>query len=198
MGENDHVIFADDRHIWEQQPRESGKQYSRFKIHRDAGPLRTLIDTIKTITETDDPITYRSLVKLASKFRWNERVSAWDRHLESLEFERTRKLRTTMIDNHMVTANSLLHKALTALTTTKTEELNPKTIAIWIKLGTDIQMRALGEPTKTIGITGPTGGPIQTEDLTNLTDEERRTRLRDLAIEVAHRAGLTTIDNTED
>jgi len=119
--------------------------------------------------------------------------------MDEKDLENIRETRRKTIEHQLAVANGLLLKAATALQKTAAEELDPRAIATWIKLAVDMQYKAIGDPTQTISLTGPGGGPIQTEDLTGLTDDERRTRLRDLAIEVAHRAGLATVEtNTEE
>lgn len=146
-----------------------------------------------------DKLTYDSIRQLSAKFRWSERATAWDRHMDEKDLENLREIRRKTIEHQLAIANALLIKAATALQKTPPEELNPRAIATWIKLATDMQAKAIGDPIQTISLTGPGGGPIQTEDLTGLSDDERRTRLRDLAIEVAHRAGLATVEtNTEE
>jgi len=119
--------------------------------------------------------------------------------MDEKDLENLREIRRKTIEHQLAIANALLIKAATALQKTAAEELNPRAIATWIKLAVDMQAKAIGDPIQTISLTGPGGGPIQTEDLTGLSDDERRTRLRDLAIEVAHRAGLATVEtNTEE
>ena len=73
-------------------------------------------------------------------------------------------------------------------------DLEPVDIVRFLKLATDLEVRALGDPHQTIAVTGPAGGPIVTEDITGLTDEERRVRLREVASELARRAGLQTTE----
>jgi hypothetical protein len=67
-----------------------------------------------------------------------------------------------------------------------------------IKLASDIQWRALNIPTIAVEISGRDGGPIQTEDISRLTADERRARLREVVGEMARRAGLTVAPAGED
>lgn len=192
------IIFDAGREVWDRQPHETSKQYQRFLHYRDLGRMRSLTAVNKVLTELGDELTYGTIRTQSYLYRWNERAQAWDRHQDDLDRERVTQARRDMIDRHQKVASALLTKALTALRTTKAESLDPADIIRWIKLATDIETRVLGEPSQTISVTGPSGGPIQTEDLTGLTHEERKTRLRELATELARRVGLSTTTAEEE
>ena len=192
------IVLDPGREPWDQQPGESVKQYQRMLRYRDLGRMRSLTAVNKMLTELGDKLAYGTIRMQSYIYRWNERVQAWDRHLDDLDREHVVQARRDMIDRHQKVASALLTKALTALKTTKADDLDPSDIARFIKLATDIETRALGEPTQTISVTGPAGGPIQTEDLTNLNPEERKTRLRELATELARRVGLSTTTAEEE
>lgn len=182
------------RDPWDQQPRETSKQYERFLRFRDLGRMRSLTTTNKVLTEIGDELTYGTIRVQSHLYRWTERAQAWDRNQDELDRDRITRARREMIDRHQKIAGALTKKALTALRVLRDAELDPTAIARFLKLATDLEIRALGEPNQTIAVTGPAGGPIVTEDITNLTDAERRIRLKDIASELARRAGLQTIE----
>lgn len=192
------IILEAGREIWDQQPHETSKQYQRFLRYRDLGRMRSLTSVNKVLTELGDKLTYGTVRTQSYLYRWNERVQAWDRHQDDLDRERVNQARRDMVERHQKVASALLTKALNALKTTRPTDLDPADIVRWIKLATDIETRALGEPSHTVAVTGPAGGPIQTEDLTGLDPEERKTRLRELAAELARRVGLSTTTAEEE
>jgi len=183
------------REPWDQQPREVAKQYERFLRFRDLGRMRSLTTANKVLTEIGDELTYGYIRIQSHIYRWTERAQAWDRHQDELDRDRITQARRDMIDRHQKIAGALAKKALGALRVLENADLEPSDIVRFLKLATDLEVRALGEPNQTIAVTGPAGGPILTEDITNLTDEERRMRLKEVAAELARRAGLKTIEN---
>lgn len=182
------------RDPWDQQPRESSKQFDRFLAYRDLGRMRSLTAFNKMLTEIGDEITYGTIRVQSHLYRWTERASAWDRRQDELDSDRVMKDRRDMIDRHRNIASALAEKALRALRSMRNADLEPVDIVRFLKLATDLEVRALGDPHQTIAVTGPAGGPIVTEDITGLTDEERRVRLREVASELARRAGLQTTE----
>lgn len=188
------IVLGVGRDPWDQQPLESDKQYSRFSFYRDIGRLRDTIRTHKMLTAAGDTIKWDSLRQTAYKYRWVERAQAFDAAQDDANRERMIIEREDMIRRHRSIANAIISKALKALKEIRIEDLTSADVARYIKLATDIERIAIGEPQTTIAITGPSGGPIQTEDITNLTPEERRTRLAEIAAELARRATDTDED----
>lgn len=186
------IVLDPERDSWDQQPRESSRQYQRFLHYRDLGRLRSLTKVHKTLTELGDKLTYGTLKAQSYLHRWNERAQAWDHHQDLLDHDRHIQARREMVDRHQKVASAILAKSMQALRDIKPNELDPADIVRWVKLATDLERQVLGEPSQTISVTGPAGGPIQTEDLSNLNPEERKIRLRELAIELAGRVGLST------
>ena len=178
---------------WEQQPRETSRQYERFLRFRDIGRMRSLTTLNRVLTGIGDELTYGTIRIQSHLYRWNQRAQAWDRHQDELDREKIIKARRAMIDRHQRIAGVLTTKALGALRLIgEKTPLDPADIVRFVKLATDLEVRALGEPHQTIAVTGPAGGPIQTEDLSGLNDDERRRRLQDVVAELARRAGLNT------
>lgn len=183
------------RDPWDQQPRESSRQYERFLRFRDLGRMRSLTTVNKVLTGIGDELTYGTIRVQSHLYRWTERAQAWDRHQDELDRDRITQARRDMIDRHQKIAGALAKKALGALRVLREADIDPADVVRFLKLSTDLEVRALGEPDQTIAVTGPAGGPIVTDDITNLTDEERRVRLKELATELARRVGLKTTEN---
>lgn len=178
---------------WDQQPRESSRQYVRFLRYRDLGRMRSLTTLNKALTESGDTLTYGTIRIQSCVYRWTERAQLYDLDQDAKDREQIVAARREMTLRHRKIAGALTTKALTALR--NVGSMDPADIIRFLKLATDLEIRALGEPNQTITVTGPAGGPIQTEDLTNLSDEQRRNRLRDIVAELARRAN---INSTED
>lgn len=199
MAKRSPIDLDQGREPWDQQPRESSRQYERFLRFRDLGRMRSLTTANKVLTEIGDELTYGTIRIQSHLYRWSTRAQAWDRHQDELDRERINKSRRDMIERHQKIAGVLVKRALGALRVIQESDLDPADIVRFLKLATDLEVRAIGDPHQTIAVTGPSGGPIMTEDITHLNDEERRTRLRAIASELARRAGLQTVetDNEE-
>jgi hypothetical protein len=198
MAKRSPIVLDPGREPWDQQPKETSRQYERFLRFRDLGRMRSLTTANKVLTEIGDELTYGTIRIQSHLYRWAERAQAWDRNQDELDRDRITKARRDMIDRHQKIAGALTLKALASLRTMREADLDPAAIARFLKLATDLEVRALGEPNQTIAVTGPAGGPIVTEDITTLTNEERRVRLKDIASELARRAGLQTTEIDED
>lgn len=75
--------------LWEIQPAETTKAYQAFRVYRDLGPSRT---QAKAADILDMQVNARhaksspsnALAALSSKYRWVERVRAYDAYLETM------------------------------------------------------------------------------------------------------------------
>jgi hypothetical protein len=186
------IALSPDRDPWERQNGESGRQYSRYTVFRDLGDSRTLNAALEIINATSTTkITKGSLHQLSFIYRWTERSEAWDTQQAQAEQQRLIRLRRDMIERHRKIATGLTGKALAAMNKidAETTALAPVDIVRFITLAADLERKALGEPTERVAISGPTGGPVQVEDFSRLTPEQRKARLGQLAAEMARRAG---------
>jgi hypothetical protein len=186
------------RDPWDQQPRETDRQYGRFLRYRDLGRMRSLTAITKVLTDIGDKLTYNTIKYQSHRYRWTERAQAWDRHQDLADSSRILQARRDIIDRHLGAASALLFKALTAVKATRPEDLDPADVVRWIKLATDLQIRAVGEPHQTIALTGPAGGPVQIEDISSLTDDQRLARSKEILSEMARRVGLAVTTPTGD
>lgn len=185
------------RNPWDRQPKESPAQHARFATYRDLGRLRSLQAAHQKLTEAGVKLTYGSLRQVSYEFQWTRRAEAWDLSYDQKDHERLIEQRREMITRHQAVAKALLAAGIRALQLVKPEDMTPRDIAQFLKLGTDIERIAIGEPQRIVAVTGPSGGPIQTEDVTTLSAEERRARLADVMAELARRAGVDEVDEDE-
>lgn len=175
---------------WERQGGESARQHARFTTYLSIGPYRTLAGTHKALTESGDRIAYTSLRQISSEHRWAPRADAWDAQQAREDAVSLAMARREMIVRHMSIADALMTRATAALA--DTGDISPADVVRMIKLAADLQWRALGQPTVAVEISGRDGGPVQTEDISHLTGDARRARIRELAVEMARRSGLAT------
>ncbi|RAM52031.1 MAG: hypothetical protein C6Y22_08310 [Hapalosiphonaceae cyanobacterium JJU2] len=68
--------------IWERLPDEPIKAWTAFVTYRDMGLSRTYVRTCEALNR---PASYRKPIeKWASRFNWQERVRAYDAHIDRL------------------------------------------------------------------------------------------------------------------
>jgi len=190
--------LADDREPWERQPGETPKQYARFLAYRDLGVVRTLKKCVETQTKSGDPISYRTAQQASWRFGWPVRAEAWDRAQAEQDQAELREARRQMVSGHRRVASVLLGKAVAALRDLDPRAMKPAEVVQMVRLATDIERQALELPSATVALTGPAGGPVQTEDLSQLDGPARRRRLAEIAAELAYRSGGVGDDGDDD
>ncbi len=192
------IRLSGDRDPWDRQEGESELMYSRFRTYLELGRTRTLTSAAGILTATGDSskLTGAYIRSLSMSYLWTQRTGAYDREQDRLERERLIEQRRDMIRRHLKTANDLTAKAREALTKVKTDKLSPLDIVRFFRLATVIESNALGLPGETVAVTGAAGGPVLLDDMTGLTDADRRARMAEVAREVAARAG-TSLDDPD-
>lgn len=183
---------------WDRQPGESELMFARFRVYLELGRTRTLTQAAEILTSTGDIAKLKGVYirTLSSEFLWTQRTGAYDREQDRIERERLIERRRDMIRRHSAIANDLTAKAKVAMKNLKTEKLTPLDIVRWLRLAAQIEANALGMPFETVAVTGPAGGALVVDDLSQYTPEERRERLADIAGELARRAGAPVDDMT--
>ncbi|MFI9418068.1 hypothetical protein [Streptomyces werraensis] len=182
---------------WERQPGETAKRHGQFLTFRDQGIARSLSATADVLNWT-----HRTAQVTATRFRWQERVAAWDTHLSrqyaaEMEEERRRAAREDVKVLRIMTG--MIGQALPRVQTLAPD----MTLAEFTRfVDTTMKWRRtlLGDPTATIAVTGPGGDPlsVQIEEFAALPPEQRRVRLAELAATVARRAQATDGSDDED
>jgi len=82
--------FAEDREIWERQPGETNIAWKAFEAYRAASPHnRTYIHTARTLHKLIDGtyIAAKSTAGWAARFRWDERIQAFDNYIAQQELD---------------------------------------------------------------------------------------------------------------
>ncbi len=185
------------RDPWERQPGETPKQFGRLSVYLGLGRVRTLKMCVRALNAKGDPITHRTLQQVAWENRWTERAEAYDLDQDQIDRQQLLADRRDMIDRHRKVAGALLSKAISALGQIPPELLDASDVVRLVKLATDLERTSLALPKEHVALTNATGGPVQTEDLTSLSGEERRVRLAEIAAELARRAGTTGDDDDD-
>jgi hypothetical protein len=98
-------LKLDDAVAWERTVREGQRAFSAFACYRDLGPHRTLAGAFLAWLKEWKPDRYNQVKDLPpkdlslphnwhkwkKKWEWEERVAAWDRHLDALAQEKLRQ-----------------------------------------------------------------------------------------------------------
>ena len=103
---------------WEQGPKEPDRWYARFTAFRDQGPDRTIANAYRICTRHEglqgkkpDSDWYRQ----AKRWRWRERATAWDRHVEADQQHGTRVPTPAANETRASMIDSLLSKVFRSL-----------------------------------------------------------------------------------
>jgi hypothetical protein len=148
---------------WEQQPKESARAFGGFCAYRDLGPRRTLRDAAAKFYGRSSGAVLRQCSTWSSAFRWVERASAWDRHLDAEARQAQEVERGEMGKRQAQEARALQAKAVERLRALKPEELSPADVLRYFVEAAKLERLALGEP-ETVQrqeLTGRGGGPLR-------------------------------------
>lgn len=199
MGSKQPIHLGMDREPWDRQAGESNRQYSRFMVFDELGRMRTLKQAVEMLHGVGDAgVSYRTLMQYAYENRWTERAEAHDRAKDQQELQRLLQLRTEMYSRHRRLASGLLAKAVTALASLQTADMSALDIVRFIKYGADLETRALGEPTAVHQHQGPSGGPVQVDDMSHLSPGDRAARLQQISAELARRAASAQLNEDDE
>lgn len=84
---------------WMRQPGETDKAFEAFGVYRDLGPARSLTIACKALGKSKGTVE-----RWMMRFKWTDRVSAWDDEADRLSRERDlferQEARRKMIDGH--------------------------------------------------------------------------------------------------
>lgn len=114
---------------WVRLPGETAKAYDAFRRFRDAGAQRSVAHF--------GP----SAPNWATKWRWQERVAAWDAEVHRVDDARRLEQIRTMDDNHQRAARALITAGLRALA--DGPPLTPHQAARFVDLGTRLERATL-------------------------------------------------------
>lgn len=82
--------------LWERLPREPLKAFKAFQVYRDMGYRRTRQAVAARMNLSLSRVNY-----LASKWRWEERIAAWEKHLDRIRTETIKEEVKAMTQRHI-------------------------------------------------------------------------------------------------
>ncbi len=146
---------------WERQPGESPQAFEAFTAYLEMGTDRTITAVGKRLAKS------RNLIdRWKERWRWHERVRAWDNHLQREAHANAVKGKREMVDRHISIALKMQEKALMAMEKMKPEDIDPKNLIAMIreatKLEQEMRSAAVDERQAAIADSEDTGG---TEDI---------------------------------
>jgi len=179
--------------LWERQPDESPQAFAAFTLYRDGGYQRSCVKVAQELGKS------RTLInRWSSRHGWVSRARAYDQHADrEWQLELLQRRREAARRNADL-ARVAFQRVAKALASLNAGEMDAQAIAQLINSASKLEQLALGGPTATVELTGPGGGPVQTADMTLLTDEERRARLAQLRDELDRRLALSPAPVDED
>ena len=115
--------------LWDKQKGESPKAFVSFAAYRDLGPLLRTHNKVHEITGAH----IRTIEGWSSKYKWQERVDAYDAHNDKKrQIENLEKV-NAMNDEQFSLGKALLVKAAKALTRIPDDEIKASDIARMVK-----------------------------------------------------------------
>ena len=122
---------------WDRQENESTPAYKAFLCYRE---LRSCVKVAGELGKSSTLIE-----GWCSKWSWVDRCRDYDNALQGAEFEERRAQIRAMQQKHLQTADTLQAKALEAIQKLDMDELPPKVLLEYLKLGVELERRTLYE-----------------------------------------------------
>jgi len=136
------VQLSLDREVWDRQPRETTPAWQTFIHYRDMEP-RSLRKVAETLGKTLSVIAHWS-----QRWRWQERVIAWDNHLNSVYQAEREKGQKEMAENHIKLSKGIQAKVAQRLRTLRPEDMSAGDLARLLDVAVKIERLASGAPTE--------------------------------------------------
>jgi hypothetical protein len=135
---------------WDRQVDEGWRDFELFCRYRDALPS----DRRWTKFSKVCGCSVGTIKRMAEKNNWEKRLSLYNDYLDREKREMAVVERERMYTRQINLALQMQEVVQTAIENTDIEEMTPNDTAKWLKLATDIEIRARGEPTERIENTG--------------------------------------------
>lgn len=158
------------------------------------GPRRDIKTLVSALVEDGQKVSENSIRTNALNWAWQRRAQEWDKKNDEDDKDRLAAERAETRRRHLGISTMLTRKALEALKATPISEMTPADVVRFLKLSTDLDRITLGQPTTSVAVSDPAGGPIRVEDMTSMTKQERSRRLAEIASELARRASVDAED----
>lgn len=82
--------------LWERLPSEPLKAFKAFQTYRDMGYRRD-----KTVVAARLGLPYEKIARLATKWKWEERINAWEKHIDKVRIEAIKEEIKLMAQRHI-------------------------------------------------------------------------------------------------
>ena len=147
---------------WDKQPHEQSRPFGMFVVYRDMGPARTLVAVAEQFGLANQTVRGYSM-----KWRWPERVSAWDRYIDQIKQQEMRVETVEIAKQHAAFAAKMLGMAAKRLDKFDKADtpFTPTEVRQWVTDAVDLHRLALGMPTETTGIGGVADDGKLTQEL---------------------------------
>lgn len=173
------VEFLDDEHpAWERQPSEGDKPWNAFVLYRDAlleGGIgrRSQRAVCLALFPNRDPTTARTrdIGLWSVKWRWRERVEAFDRHLDAEKQEAFREALKRDVELNIAAYRTMRNRGARAMTLTPADAIHVKDAVRMVDVAITGLRREAGLATE---ITGTEKDAAFVEWLTAGDDEEEQ------------------------
>ena len=176
--------LAGDRPAWDRQPREPAADHAKFLRYLAAA------DRALHVVAAELGMRYGSVRNLAAKWEWTIRAASWDADQARAAALKLAALREQMATDQAAVARTMLGKAAAAVLALNPESLSPTEAARWVDIAVKVQRAALGEPERTVAVTGggPGSAPIRLTAVPT-SEAERVAALRSSLTRLAELAG---------
>lgn len=119
---------------WERQPGETTQAFEAFELYCKMGSERSIRKVAQKMAKTDS-----LLRRWSSRWSWVNRARDYDNEIRRKEVIAEKKQFREMKQRHISMAIQLQKKAFEALRNLPPEELTPKDIREFMKLGTELE-----------------------------------------------------------
>ena len=162
--------FDENFRVWEIIPGEPDKAYAAFSAYRDIPPYERSIDKCyRTLTGNKGRASggWRTWSR---KFSWQDRVMAFDkwksRESSVKEINQVSQVKEEIIDMTRKMRNMIMKKFEAMMESE--EDIPINVIAQWMKIAPELELMALGEPTRGRGIVNTPAQSMQNSDATRI------------------------------
>ena len=138
---------------------ESAKAADAYAAYRDLGPSRSLA---KVIDSGKSTVNIRQLERWCSEHQWVQRAKDWDEEQREAERQKKQKAIEEMNARHAQIGVSLQAKTIKQIEALiAAQKFGSQATVMALKLATDLERIARGQPTEHTEVTGKDGGPIE-------------------------------------
>jgi hypothetical protein len=136
--------------LWERQPGESCKAFACFKFFRDLPPEKRSIRAAYRQKTGNENARQASgdWNALAIRWRWVERVLAWDDEQDRLLREKKIEAIQEMAERHAAVASIFIQHLVNRLARFDPADLSPSDMQKWFEVAVKIERLSRGEPTE--------------------------------------------------